>query len=115
MSAPVWPTTGPLRAEATVVRLVKKQEPDKKPIYHPEFRFTASDGKAYTVESGMGSSSPDYVVGQKLSVVYDPDDPSKAVIESFWEIWVSPIALILLGLILVHVGLFGRSVRRKRA
>ena len=71
MSAPVWPTTGPLRAEATVVRLVKKQEPDKKPIYHPEFRFTASDRKAYTVEGHEDELSGKGIMA--LILVQGPD------------------------------------------
>ena len=67
MSAPVWPTTGPLRAEATVVRLVKKQEPDKKPIYPPEFRFTASDGKAYTGEGHEDELSSNGIIALILA------------------------------------------------
>ena len=101
------------RAEGTVVRLIEKAEPGETPVIYPFFKFKAENGKTYTVKGGVGSNPAAYTVGEKLSVVYDPDRPQDAHIDSFTELWLAPLVLLLMGFIFVLAGLFGRVQRNR--
>ena len=45
------------------------------PVYYPTVAYTV-DGKTYTTELDTGSGS--YRIGQTISVLYDPNNPSAA-------------------------------------
>ena len=102
------------RTEGTVIRLREKErDPGESPMIYHVFKFKAQDGQAYTVEGAVGSTSGTYVVGEKIPVVYDPDRPREARIDSFSEMWMGPLVIFLMGFIFVILGLYGR-VRRTR-
>jgi hypothetical protein len=47
----------------------------------PVFTFTDSAGKAWTIHSASGESPPGHVLGEKVTVVYAPGDPSGAQLQ----------------------------------
>lgn len=49
---------------------------------YPVFRFTDRQGRTHEVRSGVGSDPPDYRVGDRIAVLYDPDDPQTARVDS---------------------------------
>jgi Protein of unknown function (DUF3592) len=56
-------------------------------VYAPVFSFTSADGKTYTVTSDVSSSPPDFTIGESVRVRYDPANPEKARIHSFFQTW----------------------------
>lgn len=44
-----------------------------------------------------------YQVGQRLTVLYDPNDPAEARIDDFWQLWFLPLATAAGGLVLLVV------------
>jgi len=70
-------------------------------------------GEVYTHYSGSSSSSQDYDYNEVVEIYIDPDNPSNALVNSFWERWFLIILLgfmgsLFTGLGLMAVLLFGR-------
>lgn len=56
-----------------------------------EFRV---DGQSYQARGNISSTSPQYHIGQRVTVRYDIAQPNRAQLDSWWERWVKPIVLI---------------------
>lgn len=84
-------TTGVV-TEGTVIALDESYS-DGSVAYDPVVEFTV-DGQTYTFESGNASSPPAYQVGERVSVIYDPNNPSVAQINKYSERWLFPILII---------------------
>ena len=54
-----------------------------------------------------------YDLSQKLSVLYDPTNPSKAIVNSFLQVWLEPL-LVLLGSLIFIVFLWAYHKNRVR-
>lgn len=65
--------------------------------YFPVFKFTDSQGQEHRVESNAGSNPPSYQVGDKVQLLYDPNDPTDAKADTFWGVWILPVLLCLAG------------------
>lgn len=61
-------------------------------VYSPVVEFTAN-GRPVRFEGGNASSPPAYRVGQEVKVLYNPQDPDDASIDSFYELWLVPAIL----------------------
>ena len=53
----------------------------------PVVRFHSSDGREFTHASNTGSNVPGFRVGEAVVVLYDPADPNRAVIPTFFQLW----------------------------
>jgi hypothetical protein len=73
--------------------------------YYPVCEFITADGRTILFTSGIGSNPSSYDVNEEVEIRYDPDNPQKASINSFFNIWMAPFILGLLGLIFLLVGI----------
>ena len=70
---------------------------------YPAFAYQTESGVRH-VARGIGSNHPLYViryvypVGDRVPVIYDPDDPHDAKIDAFMQMWAPPIFVSLFGL-----------------
>jgi Protein of unknown function (DUF3592) len=71
------------------VRIEQRSSEDQQvtTTFAPEFTFTSTDGKTYTVTSGNSSNPPEFAEGQAVRVLYNPMNPGSARIDSFWQMW----------------------------
>jgi hypothetical protein len=53
----------------------------------PVFRFTASDGRGYVIVSGVSVRAAVFRVGETVPVLYRPEQPQTAVLDSFGPLW----------------------------
>jgi hypothetical protein len=86
--------------------------------YRPVVEFTSGTGKRIEFTSNVGSSPPSYRVGEPVTVLYNPADPSSARIKSFVQLWFGFLIVFLLGLVFAVVGftiIIVQSRGRKRA
>ncbi len=67
--------------------------------HKPRVSFETLDGKAMEFASHPKTRNLMYNVGEKVTVLYDPADPSNAKISSFYELWLTPVILLAIGLI----------------
>lgn len=74
--------------------------------YHPVFRFTAQDGQVYRVKHSQGSNPPAWKKGEKVELIYLPDDPEKAVPNTFWGKYADPFILTIFGTAFIVMGSF---------
>ena len=70
-----------LRANGVISDLVREE--DKGNVYHcPAFSFQTPDGHGYKVTSSNCLNSSEFSVGQAVSILYKPSDPTDAYIDS---------------------------------
>lgn len=99
---------GASRASGTVIELQRRQSSsDDGPSYYPVVRFTDASGKDVTFTSSTGSNPPSNREGDKVAVLYDPNNPDEAELDSFFALWFGPLMVGgLFGTIFPLVGVF---------
>lgn len=71
------------RTEGTVIRLVGN---GRRGSVAPVVEFFL-EGNRREFQSWLSTSPPQFGVGEKVTVLYDPNDPQRASIESFVTLW----------------------------
>jgi Protein of unknown function (DUF3592) len=75
------------RTTGTVVDVESSTDADGYETFYPVVRFTTADGREVEFRSDSGSSSPPST-GNRVDVLYDPDDPQDAELSGFLDLWV---------------------------
>jgi hypothetical protein len=80
-------------------------------IYFPVVRYRPGDGAEIVSESTTGSNPTPYRVGSQVTVLYDPNNPSRVRVDSFLSRTAVPLfvasmgaAFAVLGLVLLVTG-----------
>jgi hypothetical protein len=73
--------------------------------YYPVVEFTAQGGARHRFTGSTGSSVADYEAGAKVSVRYDPQNPSQAQITDFTQFWLGPLGVGLFGFLFLVGGI----------
>jgi hypothetical protein len=81
------------RAAGEFVRFEEQRSLDDT-YYYAVIKFEAHDGKTYEFTGGAGHSHP--CVAKKYTVLYPPNDPSKAMLYGFLNYWAAPLCFLLL-------------------
>ena len=100
-----------VHAQGTVVRLAPVQSRGRNggssTTYAPVVSYSNAAGAQVQFTNGESASPPDYVVGARVDVIYDPADPTQAAINSFSSMWLGAVApgiaggvMLLLSLVL---------------
>lgn len=96
------------KAEGTVVRIEEKstrRNGRTSYTYCPAVSYVVN-GSSYQFESSSCESEYGRVqVGDKMEVVYNPDDPSDAGLDTFTANWMGPIMAGIFGLVFTVVGI----------
>jgi len=88
---------GTITALVPVIRSSSDQDAGGSRItFAPEFSFKAADGRVFSVTSTFSSNPASFDVGDTVSVLYQPDRPEHARIDSFGQLW--GISLIVGGI-----------------
>ena len=95
--------SAPGRIADVVVRkeYINEQDRITRDFYYPVIEFTASDGKKRTVQINEGSDSPYYEKGDEITVLYNPEHPLDARIQSTGSnvlMWILPAITGILGI-----------------
>ena len=93
------------KTTATVTHLEQVRGKRGRISYKACFSFRdPATNHSYSVKSKMSSSSPSYRRGQKVEMLYSPEAPEEAVVNTFVEIY---FWAIVGGIIGAALGLFG--------
>lgn len=66
-------------------------------LYYPVLRFRLPDGTFVETRSSIGASPPDQQPGDEITVLYNPDNPSEARVDSPANRLLSWVASIITG------------------
>jgi Protein of unknown function (DUF3592) len=91
-------------ARAEVIGVKQSIGNSRDRVYYPVLRYRTQQGDTKEVVSSVGSNPPRYKEGDSLVVLYDPAQPGDVRIHSFFNVWVGPLVLGLLGVIMTGVG-----------
>lgn len=101
------------RTDGTVVALERERGSKGLTEDHPVVRFVQPEtGEAVKFTSRFGLWPSPFAVGEAVEVAYDPEDPERVEINSFWTIWLLPLVLPLFGLACLAAGF--HNLRRTR-
>lgn len=112
LSGPVLALSAGPRANGTVVAIQRTGRSGK-----PVVEFQAQNGARGRLVGAAASSPPAYSVGDRVGVYYDPNDLSRAVIDSFGELWLVPLLNVAVALGSFGAGVGGLAIgyaRRRR-
>ena len=73
-------------------------------VYYPVVRFATPEGQYIEFQSGVGSQPPAYRIGDPVTVRYRPDDPYRARIDSFFQLWFLSVLFGGLGFVFGSIG-----------
>jgi len=90
-------------AEGRVIDLVY-QSSGEGGAFYPMVRFRSADGREVTFRSRVGRNPASYAVGDPVMVLYDPQNPSDAMVESFFRLWFGPLMLSIVGSLFGGIG-----------
>ena len=93
-----------LRATAVVQSVTEERSPRTGTFYTPVVQFKTAAGVEVTATSKSGQGRR-YVIGQPLSILYDPNDPQNLEIDAFWSRWLVVIAAIFFALVFFGIGI----------
>jgi Protein of unknown function (DUF3592) len=99
----------PARASGTVVRMVVGDSGDGTST-SPLIEFLTADEQRVRFEGS--ADPPPHHIGQKVVVAYDPADPPRAMIASFWDVWLTPLLAAGWGLLILLFMAFALDWRR---
>lgn len=85
------------RAEGRVIAHAQSKSSDGDPMYAPVISFRTPDGQMVEFKSQTSSSSPSPAVGEAVEVLYNPQRPQEAEVNSFSSLWTLNIILSALG------------------
>ncbi len=87
------------RTHGTVIALERKKNVKGFDQDHPVVRFTSpATGETVEFTSRFGIWPSPFAISDRVEVAYDPANPQRARVNSFWTIWFLPLLLVAFGL-----------------
>jgi hypothetical protein len=85
------------RAPGTVVEVTQYRDSEGDNVYSPVVEYTLPSGRTVRFEEDLRSSPPSHRVGDEVEVLYNPENPEEARINSVFNVWFGPGLLLGLG------------------
>ena len=105
------------RAEGTVVDMVvmdtgvnNSSRSRSSIAYRPTIHFIDRTGEKVEFTSSVGTNPPSYSKGQKVEILYRPDEPENAQINDFGSLWSASITLGGMGGVFFIIGMILMSI-----
>lgn len=107
--------TSAIHVPGTVITLIPRYD-DGDTTYAPEVTFTAQDGSQHTFTSGASTNPPAFYESEEVDVMYEPNNPSHAKINSFSTLYTLPLITGGIGTVFALVGIIPGTlyIRRKK-
>lgn len=83
--------------------------------YCPVIEFTTANGEPVKFYGNVCSSPASYKIGEKVDVLYDPQDITQVQMSSFWAQYTGVIVLSCIGLPFFLLGISGLFMGRKKS
>ncbi len=73
--------------------------------YAPVYQYKTLDGQSFVMQDNLSSNPPRFQVGQEIDVLYESENPQKARINKWMNLYFAPVLLGVLGLIFGGIGI----------
>jgi len=83
--------------EGTVIEIVEKRDREGGITFSPVVEFTDHQGQQRKYYSNTSSNPSSYSVGDKVEILYDRDRPDSAGINSWFDLYIGTLVLVVLG------------------
>jgi hypothetical protein len=93
------------KAQGTVIRMVYSSDSDGGGGYSPVYTFRTMSGQVIEVTDNISSNPPQFKEGQMIDVLYDPENPGRARINKWFNLYFVPLLLGFLGLVFGGIGI----------
>ncbi len=70
----------------------------------PQIEFPSPEGIPTRFWAGPREGDEVPALGDTIDVLYPPDDPTRAIVDSFWGVWAGPIILLGSALVMIAAG-----------
>lgn len=97
-----------VKAQGTVVEVVsrtQRSDGERKTFFYPTVEFRTAAGDVIRFEHSTGSNPPAYRVGDAVDILYNPQTPQDAMIDS-WDIWLPSMIVMGIGGVFTLIGGF---------
>jgi hypothetical protein len=95
-------------AQGTVIELERRESTDSdgrsSTMFYPVVEFQTDTGKKIIFHESSGSNPPAYAVGDSTPILYTPENPSEASINSFLSLWLGALIFSFLGSMFSLIG-----------
>ena len=105
---------GTIETEGMVVDNDLELFADGGSAYVPVVRFTSESGEIVRFTDSVGSIPPAYEEGEKVKVLYHPDDPKEAYIKTWFRLWFGSVIWLLVGILPVTIDQIVQRVAYKQ-
>lgn len=105
-------------AEGEVVETIRRQVSTRKGSstkYYYRVRYMVGQGQSIEAVLEQGTSSPEYQVGERVPILYEPNHPRLAAINVFHMLWFNVALLGAFGGYFLAVGLCNLWITAKKA
>jgi hypothetical protein len=105
-------------AEGEVVETIRRQVSTRRGSstkYYYKVRYAVGQGQSIEAVLEQGTSSPEYQVGERVPILYEPDHPRLAAINVFSMLWFDVALLGAFGGYFLAVGLCNLWITAKKA
>jgi hypothetical protein len=107
-----------ISAPGTVVDLEPTSGSRGGTTYKPVFEFTDRDDHLHRVTGSVASSPPSFKRGEAVRVLYQPENPDQAHLDSFMDTWFLPLIFGTLGTVFTSIAggclIYGLRRRTRR-
>ena len=90
--------------KGTVTHLIASSGSEGGTVYAPVFKFTTIQGQVIEVEEKVASNPPQFSQGQVVDILYDPENPSRARVKKWFNLYFVPLLLGGMGIIFGAIG-----------
>lgn len=94
-----------VKSQGEVINLVVKRSSKGGQTYSPQVKFSSMSGPI-TFTSAISTKPAGFHVGQIVPVIYLPNIPQTAAIDTFFQLWGSALLIAFAGMMFAGVGLF---------
>lgn len=102
--------------QGTVISMERSRDSDGNSTYSPTVEFFDQRGIRHQFTSSVSSSPPSFSRGEAVTVIYDPDAPGQAIIDSFSTRYLLPLMFGGFGALfaLIGAGMIVAYLRRRK-
>lgn len=101
-------------ASGEVIDLIESRDSDGDSIYRPRVQFQTPDGRRREFTATVAANPAGFYAGEAVEVLYDPVRPSTARIDTFFQLWFTPLLLGGMGATFTLFGLLGFSAGHRQ-